>query len=42
MGRAADLLRAADELIDSRWFSQTGRRARHHVDVLRALARSQH
>ena len=26
---------AADEMMDSRWYNQVGRRSRHHVDAIR-------
>jgi len=36
--REGDYGRAADHMADSKWFKQTGRRARHHVDAVRGLA----
>ena len=30
--------KAAEELIDSRWYGQVGRRSRHHVEALKSLA----
>lgn len=36
-----DFETAADEMVDSRWFDQVGRRSKHHVDVMRGLANSE-
>lgn len=35
---AGDYARFADEIQDSRWYGQVGRRSRHHVDVARSVA----
>lgn len=36
-----DYSKVADEMQDSRWFGQTGRRGRHHVEQMRSIANSQ-